>query len=237
MQIENIYKSYRKDSHYLPADHRNVVFYGEPVYTIQISDYIPLKTVQEVIKEIVPTVAIREKDARSYLRLYNGIDKMAFKNRPFVLVDGVPFDDIDQILNISLTDLERIEVINLRYFIDNHIFDGIVQFITKKGTLEGLEFDHVVFRQAFAAYSRETRFNSPVYGSDSLRNSPLPDFRNTLHWNPYLETQKEGVASFEFYTSDEAGDYTVYIEGISPDGKTGVISKQLVVNQSIYELK
>ena len=145
--------------------------------------------------------------------------------------------DCAAILNISLTDLERIEVINLRYFMDNHIFDGIVQFITKKGALEGLEFDHVVFRQAFAAYSRETRFNSPVYGSDSLRNSPLPDFRNTLYWNPYLETQTDGVASFEFFTSDESGDYTLFIEGISPDGKRGVMRKQLVVNQSIYELK
>ncbi len=237
MQIENIYKPYRQNNHNLPADNHEVDFYAEPEYAIQISDYIPLKTIREVIKEVVPTVVVRTKDGRSYLRLSNGVDKMVFANRPFVLVDGVPFDDIDQILNISLTELERIEVINLRYFMDDHVFDGIIQFKTKKGTLEGLEFDHAVFRQAFATFSRETRFSSPAYGSDSLRNSSLPDFRNTLYWNPYLQTQTDGVASFEFYTSDATGDYTVFIEGISPDGKTGAKSKQLIVNQTIYGLK
>ena len=63
----------------------------------------------------------------------------------------------------------------------------------------------LVFRQAYAALSEESSFQSPEYSSDSLKNSPLADFRNTLYWNPDLHTREDGTSSFEFYTSDETG--------------------------------
>ena len=71
-----------------------------------------------MIKEIVPQVSVRIKDGKSSLWVDNGIDDQQFNTRPLVLVDGVPFDDVDQILNISIRELERIEVINLRYVLD-----------------------------------------------------------------------------------------------------------------------
>jgi hypothetical protein len=145
------------------------------------------------------------------------------------MVDGVPFDDVNQILNINITELECIDVINLKYVMDGHMFEGIIHFITLEGKMGGLEFDHAVFRQAYAAFSEESRFRSPAYNSDSLKSSSLPDFRNTLYWNPDLFTREDGNTDFEFYTSDETGDYTVFLEGISPDGKSGFIFKKLLV--------
>jgi hypothetical protein len=188
-----------------------------------------LKNIREVIKEIVPKVSVRVKDGISSLWVDNGVDDLYFDDQPLLLIDGVPFDDVDQVLNISITELERIEVINLRYFLDGHMFEGIVHFVTKEGKMAGLEFHHAIFRQAYAAFSEESFFRSPVYSSDSEKNSPLADFRNSLYWNPDLFTREDGKTSFEFYTSDETGDYTVIVEGISPDGKSGFIYKKLHV--------
>lgn len=229
MQIENIYKPYRQNRLSVPVSDSMVSFYGEPMYTVDISEFIRLTTVDEVIKEIVPYVHTRKMDEESLIRVVSDIEGKAFDNNPLVLVDGIPFNDFDQLLDLSSTEMERIEVINRRYFIDNYVFDGIVHFVTKKGNLEALDFDHAIFRQAYKTFYRGARFNSPDYSNDSLINSPLPDFRNTLYWNPDLQTQNDGVVSFEFFTSDEAGDYTMFIEGNSPDGETGVICEQLIV--------
>ena len=230
MQIENLYKPYRQHNHRVPTSGSQVSFYGEPEYTVEISDFIQLSTVREVIKEITPYVNTRKTDGKSYIRIVSDIEGQVFENNPLVLVDGIPFNDIDQILSMNSTDLERIEVINRRYFIDGHVFDGIIHFVTKKGNLEILDFDHSIFRQAYNAFNGKIQFSSPEYSNDSLIKVPLPDFRNTLYWDPDLQTQNDEVFSFEFFTSDEAGEYTIFIEGISPDGKTGAISKQFVVN-------
>jgi hypothetical protein len=230
MQIENIYKPYRQsDQKSLPETH-GIDFYGEPEYHIQISNYIVLKNIREVIREIVPSVSVRVKNGKSYFWVNNGVDGRQFENKPLVLVDGVPFDDVDQILNIPITELERIDVINLRYLLDGHMFEGIIHFVTAEGKMEGLEFSHEIFRQAYAAFSEESCFRSPDYSNDSLKSSSLPDFRNTLYWNPDLQSREDGHSGFEFYTSDDTGDYTVFLEGISPDGKCGFLYKKLVVH-------
>ena len=229
-QIENIYKPYQYNDQRLPPNSESVDFYGEPEYSIRLSDYIQLTTMQEVIKEIVPYVSTRKMGGKSFIKITNEIDGQIFENNSLVLVDGVLFNDFDQILRLNSNEMERIEVINRRYFIDDHIYDGIVHFITKRGNLEVFDFNQSIFRQAYHAYTRASSFYLPDYSSDSLKSSTLADFRNTLLWNADLRTNNDGLVDFEFFTSDEAGKYTIFIEGISEDGKTGVITSQFIVN-------
>jgi len=229
MQIENIYKPYRQGIASSHVDATVYDFYGEPEYRIQISDYISLNNLREVIKEIVPAVSVRMKDGKSFLWMENGITGQQFSEGPLILVDGVPFDDVDQILNIPIRELESIEVINLKYVLNGLLFEGIIHFITIEGKMAGLEFDHLVFRQAYEALSERYSYLCPEYSNDSLKNSPLADFRNTLFWKPDLHTREDGSGSFEFYTSDEKGEYAVILEGNSEDGQSGIIYKKLTV--------
>ena len=229
MQVENIYQPFRQNYTQIAADSSFLNFYGDPLNSVVVSDFIQLNTVREVIKEIVPNVYTRKRDEKYSFRLLSDIEGQIFKNAPFVLVDGVPYNEVGNILDMRADDLHRIDVINLRYLIDGVIFDGILHFITHRGNLEVLDFDYSIFRQAYTSMSRETTFNSPDYSSEVLINSRLPDYRNTLYWNPDLKTQQNGVAQFSFYTSDEASNFTILVEGISPDGKTGSISKVLNV--------
>ncbi|MDX2445377.1 MAG: hypothetical protein QNK30_16395 [Bacteroidales bacterium] len=225
MQVENIYRPYHQNLLKTFEDTIFPNFYGEPVESVVITDFITLTTVREVIKEIVPHVFSRKKGDDYSFRLISEIHGQIFENEPFVIVDGIPYNNIEEILNMKATDLERIDVVNLRYFIDDHIFDGILHFVTRKGNLDILEFDYSTFRQAYNTLSRESIFISPDYSTDTLKNSRIPDFRNTLYWNPELNTDKDGSAQFTLYTSDETSEYTILIEGISPDGQTGTVSK------------
>jgi hypothetical protein len=230
MQIEQIYKTQRPRNPDPGPETTEIDFYGEPEYSIQLSDYIQLNSLREAIKEIVPKVSLRESDGKSQLVMENGIDERKFRKKPLILVDGVPFDDVDQILRINIHDLERIEVLNLRYFLDGRLFEGIIHFITKAGNMAGLEFEHAIFRRAYSSFSEKHSFRSPIYSSDSEKNSPLADFRNTLYWDPDLCTGKEGKTSFTFYSSDDKGEYTVFVEGISPDGNLGSVTKKLIIH-------
>jgi hypothetical protein len=69
------------------------------------------------------------------------------------------------------------------------------------------------FGQEYQTLKLSSRFSTPDYPVDSLKDNRIPDFRNTLYWNPDLKTDEDGKADLEFYTSDESGEYTIYSRG------------------------
>jgi len=107
---------------------------------------------------------------------------------------------------------------------------GIINIISRKGDLGALEFDLSTFRQEYDCLQEDYLPWYPDYSEDSLKMSPLPDFRNTLYWNPDLKTDVNGHASFEFYTSDESGEFVIEIEGFAHDGSAGRAETVFIVN-------
>jgi len=222
MQINNIFEQFNLKNQEVsknnPPD-----FYGKPENSVRMEDYIELTSVREVIKEIIPNVYITKLDGKQSFKLINKFSQ-PFENRPLILVDGVLIHDIEKVLSINSRDIERADITNTRYFYSDNVFDGIVSFITKKGNLSSIEFDNSIFRQAYEGYNTRNDFYSPDYNSELSIKSHLPDFRNTLFWDPYKHTDKNGKSSVEFYTSDESDDYLIIVEGITSDGRTGVSS-------------
>ncbi len=69
-----------------------------------------------------------------------------------------------------------------------------------------------------------SKFYSPRYDySGSVKKAA--DLRTTIFWNPMVETDKDGNASFEYYNADNKGIYRVVIEGI--DYRSGSIGRQV----------
>ncbi len=226
-QIEDIFSSGRAGSEN-PEKYRYYSFYGEPVHRVVLSDYIPLSDVREVLKEIVPWVSVHKRKGKTVFRMYSDIMDIPLSD-PLVLVDGTPFTDLDQLLKVPASGIQAIDVINLRYFFGRHVFNGIIHFITTKGNMEPLELDPGIFRVDYPVLDRPRIARFPEYHTETVPDRRRPDFRNTLYWNPNLETGDDGTVTFEFYTSDEPGDYRVFVEGISPDGITGKSSYRLKV--------
>lgn len=221
MQVKNIYSPFLNK----PADNTVLTstrsFYGDPDKIIELSGFIELGSLKEVVKEIVPGLSTQKRNDKINFRLINMLPGHPFETSPLVLFDGVPVYDIEKLLDIKSAEIERIEVVNSRYFISDIVLEGIVNFISKKADMNMLDFDKTIFRQEFNALQETPRYYFPDYSADSLKSGRIPDFRNTLYWNPDLSTDSEGNVQFEFYTSDESGEYTVIVEGVSGDGKTG----------------
>ncbi|HQM70259.1 MAG TPA: hypothetical protein PK521_13205 [Bacteroidales bacterium] len=218
MQINKIYESEipGKRSDTIAAVHN---FFGNPVRTIRISDFIELSDIREVVKEIIPEVVLFRKDRQPALKVISSNPYQIFNNQALVLLDGVPVNDIDKLLSISARELESVEIINSRYFYADYVFEGIISFITKKGKLSSLEETNSFFRQVFEGCLEREDFYSPAYDSDSAMLSRIPDFRNTLFWKSDVIVTDDETAEIEFYTSDEAAEYIIVAEGFTSEGK------------------
>jgi hypothetical protein len=219
MQVKNIYEPFLKRNIVNPV-YEEPDFFGEPDDTVIISRFIELNSLREIINELVPWINIYKNNGKSKFRLLNGPLSLPFEKDPFMIVDGVPVYDPDLILTIDPGELKKIELLRERYLVSDIILEGIIHFITKKGNLSALEFDKPVFRREFETLQLQHRFDNPDYSTDTLKNSRIPDFRNTLYWNPDLNTGDSGKTTVEFYTSDEPGEYTIIVEGMTSDGKT-----------------
>ncbi|MBQ5997079.1 MAG: hypothetical protein IJL64_04345, partial [Bacteroidales bacterium] len=79
-------------------------------------------------------------------------------------------------------------------------------------------------------YLDPAQFNSPDYASFN-KDDPFDvmeseyDARSTLSWNPAVKTDGEGHAKVSFYRSDRRGAMHVSIQGITPDGRMGVLEQ------------
>jgi hypothetical protein len=217
-QVQALYKPFQIRPEKILRTTGTHAFYGEPDEEILLSTYIELTSLREVIKELVPDLTTFERNDKYHFNLiYRHIEQSGSTN-PFVLVDGVPVYDHDAVLKINPQEIELIRVLYSRYFIKDVVLEGIVDFTTKEGRLKVPPFNKPVFRQEFESLQGPGFFSSPDYSSALMKESRIPDFRNTLYWNPDIITDSNGAAAVEFYTSDEPGTYHIILEGFTSGG-------------------
>jgi len=229
MQVNNIYEQDREKNHdTLPAEMHD--FFGESVRTVKMADYIELINIREVVKEILPEVVSFRKDGKPALKVVSNNNYQIFQNPALVLFDGVPVYNIDKLLEVNAKELDRVEIITSRYFYSDYLFEGIISFVSKEGNLSAIESDNSVFRQVFEGCLIHEDLYSPDYSIDAKKLRRIPDFRNTLYWNPDVVTKETGSAEVGFYTSDEETEYSIIIEGMTSQGIRVHSVTPLIVN-------
>lgn len=70
------------------------------------------------------------------------------------------------------------------------------------------------------AYYENVEYYKPNYDKES-EDSVIPDFRNTLLWEPAVITDENGEATLSFYCSDINTGFVGRIEGVSGEGLLG----------------
>lgn len=211
-----------------PADTAN--FYGKPDAKYMLDDYTRFPTMEEVLREYVREVNVRKRRDNFFL---TNITKDEFGNpiikEPIVLLDGVPqFDNGNKITHYDPLKVQKLEVVQERYFLGPVSFDGIASFSTYNGDLEGFRLDTASTVMDYDALQIKREFYSPVYETIQQYNSRLPDFRSLLYWSADVKTDNAGKSEISFYTSDLAGKYAVVLQGMSRRGKAG--SKVLIID-------
>ena len=222
--IEEMYVNFQAASIYEikdSASHENStagsLIFGNPEISVKISDFIELPTLEDVFKELVTAVSIKKKKGKSYFQVINA-ETSRMNNCEFVFLDNVPVFDVDALLKIPPSKIERIDVINRTHYLGDFSLDGIILIWTNTDNFAGFTFPKESVFLEYQAITEASDFTSPDYSNADKKQSRLPDFRTLLYWNPEVSLQN-GKASFSFYTSDYCAGYDVIVRGITPDGK------------------
>jgi hypothetical protein len=218
MQVQNIFKGNELKEFYAKQIDANP-FYGTSGKTYKLDDYTRFATIEEVLREYVTSISVSKRQDKFNVRISNAHKPLGFK--PLIMLDGVPIFDQDRIFHQDPLTIQKLEIVTTNYMYGPTVFNGIMSFATYKGDLKGLELDPHAVVLDYEALQLERKFYSPVYDPGQLQNSPLPDFRSALYWNPDVNTGVDGKSSATFYSGDKPGRYIGVIEGISANGGTG----------------
>ncbi len=214
-QAARIYES--KDSAIIENSEVSSLLFGNPEFSVKINDFIDLPTLEDVIKEIVTAVSVKKKKGKSYFQVINA-ETNRMINCGYIFLDNVPVFDVDDLLKISPSKIERIDVINRTHYLGDFSLDGIILITTNTDNFAGYTFPKESVFLEYQAITPSSDFPLPDYSDENKKQSRLPDFRTLLYWNPEVSLQN-GKASVSFFTSDYCAGYDVIVRGITTEGK------------------
>ncbi|WBA40733.1 TonB-dependent receptor plug domain-containing protein [Hymenobacter canadensis] len=170
----------------------------------------------------------------SYNVQIRGISSFSGSSQPLFLLDGMPLSDIDGLVGIPPTIVERIEVLKgaSAAIYGSRGGNGVIAVFTKRGNPDynySKEPAAGVAVRQLPAYHRAREFYAPRYEKAPAANRPDPR-ATTLYWLPRLAVPASGTARFTFYTADQGGTFRVSAEGIGATGQPAVGSSSLSVS-------
>jgi hypothetical protein len=136
---------------------------------------------------------------------------------PLILIDQVPVFNLDKFLSLPPRKIHRIEVLDEIYIIGNRSYGGIINVVSRKGDMAGIDLPDNSFFFDFSSFQVQEEITFPRYRDRSFK-SDSPDYRSTLFWVPGINIKPGQNAELEFYTPDNNGDFLVLIRGIAKDG-------------------
>lgn len=192
----------------------SVFFYGVPSLSLDVDFYIDLPSLEEYFLELIPVVSIIRNHGIPRFRINGPQAEMKIYD-PLVMIDGVVIHDNEAVLEIDPGNIERIDIVNRPWLRGDIMFGGIISLHSRKKDFAGVDLPE---SGLFLTY----RFFEPDYSfpQDNLpKESHLPDFRNTLYWNPGLYLQAGEEKEIRFRTGDTTGDYIIRVRQITKDGQ------------------
>ena len=150
-------------------------------YSFNLDDYTRFEDVETVLKEYVPSVAVRLKDKKKTFRLLNEADKGIFDTNPLILIDAMPVFDSDLLASFNPKFLQRLEVLNREFYLNDRVYPGVLSFSSYANNFglfplapaarffdyPGIQPSVLIDRDQFVQPSATSR---------------IPDWRTVLNW-------------------------------------------------------
>jgi hypothetical protein len=228
-QLQGTY--YSRYHRYQMPPHDTVAFYGFPPVQYRLDDYTRFKTLDEVLREYVQGVYVRQRKDGTHLMLADQLHHIMFEEDPLILLDGVPIFDVGKFMAYDPLRLQRVAVFTNRYFYGGQNYPGLLSFTTYQGNLQNFPLDPRALLEEYGGVQGQREFFAPRYNASPPNT--LPDLRNLLHWQPDLTLAPGTTRELTFYTSDQVGRYVVVVQGLAADGQAGSISALLEVKPAL----
>ncbi|MBQ9287266.1 MAG: hypothetical protein IJ212_02400 [Bacteroidaceae bacterium] len=176
----------------------------EPSYIYNLSEYTPMKSIHEALVEFVEGIKY-DKYKGSYALFTTTEEFIGYSNQPaLVLLDGVPVQDIDKLMEYDARRIHYILIYRGKYTFGDKVQEGVISFTTYSGELPSYQLTENERLYEYDFPQNRPSFNAEEYGNSTEVSTERPDFRSLLYWNP----QVKGDA-VSFYSSDMTGKYEI----------------------------
>lgn len=219
VQVQNVYSANQLWQFNNPhAD--SSAFYGTPEKTYLLDNYTRFVTTEEVMREYVREVNVIHLNNQFHIKVMTVLLNGLSDKDPLVLIDGVPFFNMNKVFAIDPLKFRKLEAVPFSYQLGAARAEGVFSFTSYKGDLGGAEIDPKAVVIDYEGLQKQRKFYSPVY-DDNQHSGRLPDMRTLLFWSPDLKSGADGSVKTSFYTSDQAGKYIAVFQGLGADGQAG----------------
>ena len=165
----------------------DLLFKGGAMTVYEMDDYTRFPTMRETIVEYVREVHIRRQDGEPVLKVVPGKSFESYSSmlggNALVLVDGVPVSEHGRVLDLNPALLRRICIYPYDVSTGSCIYSGVVNFISFRGDMAGLQFPGRVRILDFHGVT------FPVTVGAAKEDSLSPDYRYTRIWQPLLHLE------------------------------------------------
>jgi len=151
-----------------------------------------------------------------------GMNTMFGGATPLFVIDGMPIGDdpLSIVRSIPMLIIDKVEILKgaRAAIYGSRGNNGVIAIYTKTGAVINQEMELIgAISKKVVGVSSNREFYSPKYTPENIE-SPRPDHRTTLFWNPELIAEN-GKATLSFFTADDLGYYRIIVEGMNGKGK------------------
>jgi hypothetical protein len=186
-------------------------------YSVKVDDYVVFPTMEELIREVVPSLQHRKSKGKSTVRVILP-DGAIPPNDPLFMIDGIMTRDTDYFLQLKPSEVISIKIVrayNKLTRMGALARNGIVLVVTKGTDHKNLLRTNTMLQ--VKGVNRPVPFRE-INHSDT-QNARIPDFRSTLYWNPSVKVDSRGSSQLSFSASDDVGTFLIHIQGLTADGR------------------
>lgn len=183
---------------------------GQPDVVVKVNDFIELPTMEEVFRNIVPKVTLTGEPGKRGMAVYEDLS-MRNTDNPLVLLDYAAIFDIEALLKLPTSRLERVEVYQGSYVLGDQQFGGVVSLFTNTDDFARYP---LALNGSFVTFAtRQSVSSFELLSSPPARHQP--DLRSILAWYPDLSGRQ---LCGPWVGPDPAGTYEVLLQGCDPQG-------------------
>ncbi|SFU45314.1 TonB-dependent outer membrane receptor, SusC/RagA subfamily, signature region [Pustulibacterium marinum] len=181
-----------------------------------------------------------------------GMASVSGNSQPLFVIDGVPYDgntlNNGYFQQLNANNIDNITIVKgaaAATLYGSRGSNGVIVMTTKDNSYhhyyqksfpkkKDFKFATELYYSSAPSTTQPKMFYMPVYGEKTQPQEERTDFRNTLYWNPVIQTDANGEANFVFYNSDAISSFVITTEGIGYNGLIGHTTQEYATKKFLH---